>query len=275
MALTKYDFIKLCDAGRLAQEIEESAIVTALDRIETASGTDIWFKAELSGGDETILEGLVDSHVNTPLPDNEVKTVSVQQIDSDTGGLKLTPKFAPDNWHQQYFETEFETSKINSIHEKDWNNVDIGFSSLKFYDVNDDELVKGAQTDAEWQAVLDTDCVRTDLSWMPDHDYAIKSGFIAQKEVPTSNVYIWALGADLPEAYGGPQAIFAQGGLNLVYVDARSRSGLDGVAATVMYYEHPQLGAGVGTNKIRFVTRHPAGFKHRLQAVLEIFIPND
>jgi hypothetical protein len=263
VSVTKYEFAKVCHPTKLENEIAESAIITALDRIEgSETGTDVYFKAALSGGDETILDGLVDAHVDSPIP-TDPTDVRIAQVDPDTLGLPTSPKFAPDGWHQQYFETEFETSKLDSIHEKDWENVDIGFSSLKFYDAAGDELTT--------QGEIDTDCVRTDLLWMPDSDYSIKSGFIAQMVVPESNVYVWALGADLDAAYGGPQAVFADGGMNLRYIDARTRAGLDGVAATIMHYSHPTLGAGAGTNRIRFVVRHPAGFKHRLQAVMEIF----
>lgn len=80
MAETKYSYAKECDSNRLAQEIGESAIITALDRIERVTDTDIWFKDALSGGDETILDGLVTAHVNTPLPDNQVKPVSIESL---------------------------------------------------------------------------------------------------------------------------------------------------------------------------------------------------
>ena len=80
MAETKYSYAKECDSPRLSQEIVESAIVTALDRIERVTTTDIWFKDALSGGDETILSALVTAHVNTPLPDNQVKPVTVTAL---------------------------------------------------------------------------------------------------------------------------------------------------------------------------------------------------
>jgi hypothetical protein len=78
---TKYSFAKFCDSGRLAQEIGESAIVTALDRIEgSPTATDVWMKAELSEGDSTILTNLVTAHVATPLADFEIKTVALQSL---------------------------------------------------------------------------------------------------------------------------------------------------------------------------------------------------
>jgi hypothetical protein len=270
----QYTYEKSVKLDLLKREIENSSITIALDYInQNGLDIEIVFKASLSQSEITTLNQLVQDHNSNASFSSDPLTVTISEKDPDTGGIRLTPKFAPDGWHQQYFETEFETSKPNSIHEKDWHNVNIGFSSLKFYDDEDNELVQGQLSDQDYQALLDTDCVRTDLLWMPDHDYAIKSGFIAQRVVPEPNVYIWALGVDLAEQYGGPQAVFAEGGLNLCYVDARTRAGLDGVSPTIMYYEHPQLGAGQGTNRIRFVVRHPAGFKHKLQAVMEIFVP--
>jgi hypothetical protein len=77
-----YSYEKLCASDRLAKEIQESAIVTALDYITTVDSpaeTKVYFKAELSEGDETILDGLVDEHVNEPLEENEAKPVAVTE----------------------------------------------------------------------------------------------------------------------------------------------------------------------------------------------------
>lgn len=58
----------LVATDRLLQEIAASAIVTALDRIDTAGDDcDVWFKVALSGGDETILDGLVAVHTGASL----------------------------------------------------------------------------------------------------------------------------------------------------------------------------------------------------------------
>jgi hypothetical protein len=193
-----------------------------------------------------------------------------QPIDENTGGLKHSPKYAPDGWTQQMFELEFKTSKLNSIHEKNYLNQDIGWASLKFY-----KLVSGVETQITGEDLNDTflpsNCVRTDLLWMPNIDYMIKAGFIAQLEIPTDNIYVWALGADLDEAYGGPQSTFLEGGLNLSFADKNQLLGMNGVSGTLLHYTHPLLGGGAGTNRIRFVVRHPVGTQHRLQAVFEIF----
>jgi hypothetical protein len=80
MAETKYSYAKECDSPRLTQEISASAILTALDRIERVTTTDVWFKDALSSGDQTILDGLITAHVNTALPENEVKSVTIQTL---------------------------------------------------------------------------------------------------------------------------------------------------------------------------------------------------
>jgi hypothetical protein len=256
------DFKAICDSKFMSMQIEADTgayYLAAYDGPQKYA-TSI-MKETPASADQTEFESTYLASAN-----GRAAKTEVIQSDSDTGGLLLTPKFAPTGWHQQYFETEFETSNSasDSIHEKDWENEDLGYSSLKFYDANGDEL-----TD---QNDIDTDCVRTDLLWMPPFDYSIKSGWVAQKAVPATNMYVWALGADLDVAYGGPQSVFAQGGINLTYVDARTRAGLDGVSGTILYYNHPQLGDGAGTNRIRFVVRHEAGVKHRIQAVFELFL---
>jgi len=190
----------------------------------------------------------------------------ISNKDLETGGLQYTPKYAPTGWKQQRFETEFQTSQQNSIHEKNWLYEDIGWSSLKFY-----KLVEGQEIECEDQADIDINCIRTDLEWMPDIDYMVKGGWVAQFETLDENLYVWTQGVVLPDIYGGPQFTFAEGGMNMRYIGARDKTGLDGVAGTILYYEHPLLGPGAGTNKIRFIVRHTAGKKHRLQALLDIF----
>ena len=56
-------------SGRLTVEIQNSAIVSAVDYINTnGNECDIWFKAELSVGDKTILDGVVADHDGTFIP---------------------------------------------------------------------------------------------------------------------------------------------------------------------------------------------------------------
>lgn len=65
------------DPSRLGAEIRASAIVTALEGSQTSGDTcTIIFKADLSAGDKTILDGIVAAHSGEPLP-SETTTVEV------------------------------------------------------------------------------------------------------------------------------------------------------------------------------------------------------
>jgi hypothetical protein len=78
MSSTKYAFTistafpnGKVDSSRLTQEIRTSAIVTALDHIDTSDDVcDVWFKDALSSDDITILDGIVATHSGEPLPNN-------------------------------------------------------------------------------------------------------------------------------------------------------------------------------------------------------------
>jgi hypothetical protein len=94
MPATKYtysistDFInQIVATDRLSIEISDSAIVTALDYINTSGDDcDIWFKDTLSGGDETILDGLVAVHTGEALPNDGLSVVLVHPKEKLTHG---------------------------------------------------------------------------------------------------------------------------------------------------------------------------------------------
>ena len=213
-------------------------------------------------------------------PDEETTAAIIYSMadhDIDNSALSVNIKMATDGMAQSLHEIEFETSIVGgAIHDKDINDDDHGWSSVKFYkDV--------AGTETEWtpanQADLDTNCIRTDFSWAPDVDYMIKGGHISQKVTPAQDVYVWAVGVDLDPGFGGPQNTFLDGGLNISYEAPLQLVGLEGVSGTMLYKDKirmpdgsfTQLVEGVGTNRIRFIIRHPAGFNHKLQAVFNIF----
>lgn len=197
--------------------------------------------------------------------------VSLQK-DKDTGKLAISPIYAPEGWFQRLHEIEFMTSKIGGgIHDKNYLNQDYGYSSVDFYeDIGGVEtlMVNPTQND------LDTKCIRTDFKWMPDVDYMILSGTIAQLSTPSSDIYMWGLFVDLDTAYGGPQVEVLGGGLNLKQVAARTPVGLKGVAGSVVYKNkagETTVPEGVGSNRIRFIVRHSVGLQHRLFSIFEIF----
>jgi len=255
------------DAYYLVQNIPniiENNIVYSVQKVNDSLV--VLFENALLSTEVDPLKAFLQNYLDL-LPE-DTTIVEIAQSDEDTDGVKTTVRWAPIGWAQQCFETEFTTSLLDSIHEKNANNEDIGWSSLHFW-----KLVEGVET--KWnpqdQADLDANCVRTDIEWMPDIDYMIKGGFIAQKNKTDENVYFWTQGVVLPEQFGGAQFTFVEGGVNLFFVNDHSRVGVDGVSGTILYYDHPQLGTGMGTNKMRTIVRHPLGHKHRLQMVFEIF----
>lgn len=59
----------IVDTARLTHEIQTSAIVTSLNRIDTSGDScNVWFNATLSGGDQTILNAIVAAHTGAPFP---------------------------------------------------------------------------------------------------------------------------------------------------------------------------------------------------------------
>ena len=102
MAATKYTYSISVDfpsqavaTDRLSQEIQDSAIVTALDYINTnGDDCDIWFKDQLSAGDVTVLDGIVAAHSGIPLPeptqDINIKTSDISVPSEMKGFQDLT-----------------------------------------------------------------------------------------------------------------------------------------------------------------------------------------
>lgn len=86
MSITEYnysistDFPAGLSSGRLVEEIRNSTIVIALDHISTSGDVcSVWFKDQLSVGDEASLDSLVSAHSGLELPNNipdPVKLVS-------------------------------------------------------------------------------------------------------------------------------------------------------------------------------------------------------
>lgn len=107
MAATEYSYSISEDfpnqkvaVDRLTKEIETSDISTTLDYI-TANDDDcdIWFEDELSAGDQTILDGIVDSHDGTHLPDicNTLATTNPTANDDKNNGYGIGSRWINTN----------------------------------------------------------------------------------------------------------------------------------------------------------------------------------
>ncbi|RLC88631.1 MAG: hypothetical protein DRJ03_01795 [Chloroflexi bacterium] len=99
MAAMKYTYSiaedfpnQLVSPDRLTLEIQESAIVTALDFIGTSGDVcDIWFKDALTAGDQTILDSIVAAHSGEILPD-VAQTVIIDEPKSPSGIPRNEPQ---------------------------------------------------------------------------------------------------------------------------------------------------------------------------------------
>lgn len=118
MAATKYTYSIQNDfpnhkvaSDRLKKEIQDSAIVTALDRIATTGDDcDIWFKDALSSGDQATLDTIVANHSGEPLPQpndpaldsqGAMLTVPVPELDREMKNI-VTHNFCDKcTWWQQ------------------------------------------------------------------------------------------------------------------------------------------------------------------------------
>jgi hypothetical protein len=75
-----YSYQKEVNVDRLELEIRESAIVTALDYISlSGDALSIYFKDDLTSGDETLLDQIVDDHENVALP-TEASAVAIDYL---------------------------------------------------------------------------------------------------------------------------------------------------------------------------------------------------
>jgi hypothetical protein len=94
---------------RLQQEILASAIVTAVDHLNTSGDEcDIFFKGELSSGDKTLLDGLVATHSGEPLPAvSQPVTLDGVPCTQD-GKPQMVPNLLPP-WTSLYFAGQGDT----------------------------------------------------------------------------------------------------------------------------------------------------------------------
>jgi hypothetical protein len=126
MAATKYTYSIADDfpatglaSDRLAQEIGESSIVTALDRIDTSGDVcDIWFKDALSSADKTTLDGdttdpaggLIAAHDGEPLVSESLVTVEnvptvIPDLSTDSRATVYSPNFCDRcSWYPESIE---------------------------------------------------------------------------------------------------------------------------------------------------------------------------
>ena len=203
--------------GQLYSEIASSAIVTALGSVNSSGDNlNIVFKADLSAGDKTILDAVVAAHVADPLFGKDVVLT-----DPDTGAPVITTKKLPSGYYPELREIEFTSSQLNSIHDKDFSDVDLGMTTLKFFDANRVELVNPTQV------TLDESCKFTVLKFAPGVSWGIRMASIRQIDIPALPLYVWVnfkIMLDPTPTY--LTLPYANGGLNMQFQNARESIGV-------------------------------------------------
>jgi hypothetical protein len=196
---------------------------------------------------------------------NFLKDSDSSPRDSDGSPLQRA-KVTNTGWHLQLHGIEFETSKLSSERSKKPDNTDFGFLSMKFYKLVEgvETIISGADLNQEF---LDSNCVKTIVEWEPTHDIEVVGGFLKQIVIPSEDIRTWVVAApDVPAVYGGSKPFCVN--INLRYLGLEDGLRVDGRASKSMTYS-----AIYHTTKLQLIFRHPAGFKHSLHMIFEIFKP--
>lgn len=178
-----------------------------------------------------------------------------QQIDSD-GAPMSRVKVAPSGWSYQLRMSEFQTSVVGSLINRDAELRDLSDVTLTLYDA------LGVRITAPELAI---GCVKTVLDIEPQYDYYVVGGNIKMGETPNNTTFVNVVGVpDIPAQFGGSK-IFVQN-VNLRYVMMERGVEADGRAAKWLKYD-PVL----HTNKLRFIIHHEAGYRLPIAVFLELF----
>jgi len=158
----------------------------------------------------------------------------------------------------------------NGCYTNDWQDNSRGDVTMRYYNSSDVELVAGTQ------AELDSNCVKTTITFNPSYDYEIVSGNIHQHTTPTSDVRLWVVGgvidnSGLPWEYPTNNWNVSEfaGGLNLKYMGDQQQIETDGRASK--YMQKTITGVPYNANQMQVILRHPVGEQTDIMLVLEYF----
>lgn len=161
-------------------------------------------------------------------------------------------------WHYQAHSLEWQTSQLNSVYNKDDEETDLGFTTIKFYNSSGTELTT--------QLDIDSGCVKTVVEWKPTFDFEIISGNVRQESKQNTNMYTHVaamIPTGLPAPHNWLKIPFTQGGINLKYIGADETLKTDGRASKL-------LPASQGAY-FKIVINHDAGVKHEMSIIFEIY----
>lgn len=151
---------------------------------------------------------------------------------------------------------QFETSNITGLFSQNFNTPCSSLSAKYF---------KADLTECSDQAEADLYCTITQVDFYPSFTYELLGGRILQKTIPLEPVRIFVRAApDIPSIYGGSKDFITN--FNLEFLGPYQELVSDGRASKQLTFID-----GTGASKLRFHFKHSAGFKHKIQASLELF----
>lgn len=212
--------------------------------------------SNIGSGDLIVNNGTSDIlDVSTAI--NLLKEIINTEVDADGRQIIRTAAGKP-GWTYMSHPVEFQTSKFNSLYEK--NNVDTsrGISSLRFYDAANAEV-----TLPENEALI----TKTVMLFKPGYDFELIAGSIQQIESPLSDLRIWVVGGIIE--FGGPYIKEFCGGVNMAYYGPNESLKTDGRAAK--YMKKDIVGVPYQANQLQLIVRHDVGYQHKLMLVVEYF----
>ena len=243
------------------QDIADQAYyqVSATDRLDWSNNSSLL--TDIGSGDAIVATNNTSGNHITDVSDAINYLKNGPSIPTDSEGFPVNKrKITKTGWHLQDHCLEFETSKLNSLYNKDRTEIDLAFTTIKYYDNTDTELTAGTQTE------LDNNCVKTVITWEPAFDYEILGATFFQSTVPTGNVRVWVTAVpDLTPAQGGSIS-FVQGGLNLKRLGNSGELKIDGKVPKLMSYN-----ATYHTNKFEILVKHDTGIKHPIFLVVDLY----
>jgi len=216
----------LVDVGSLTQEIADSTIAIALDYIAVDGvDVDIWFKAAISGAEETTLDGIVAAHTGEPLPD--VQDVSIDNFGTLEDPTKNIQRVVVQPGRTGYYMCDRDVKVCTSMYaaadaledlkvivsdntQEPWGE----FSLVGCYKLSEGAYVScDDQDDANANAVLSVfDFLVVDQTTEEEIEYDFKGGCLwsdAALEAPVWDHRLYAMMApNIPPANGGGVRFF-------------------------------------------------------------------
>lgn len=206
---------------------------------------------KMSSNGTSALAGSSSNHVDF------LKGIDPSEIDTD-GRQIVRSAAGKSGWTYIAHPVEFQTSKFDSIYEKNQAGIDRGVSSIKFYDASNVEITSSSD-----EALI----TKTVLLVKPGYDFELVSGQLQQIDSPSSNLRVWVVGGIIE--LGGAYVKEFCGGANMKFLAGNEALKTDGRAAKFM--KKDIVGVPYQANQIQVIIRHDAGYQHNLMLMLEYF----